>query len=100
MLYMAVATHTPQTCPVAVPEVRGHLLEVAPRIRQVLEAHGVALQGAWASRAEHAIYFLVDAPGAHQIEDAFIEMGFFQWNTITIRPVTPLEDLFASLRGS
>ncbi|MSQ40614.1 MAG: hypothetical protein EXR55_02915 [Dehalococcoidia bacterium] len=80
--------------------MRRKLLDVVPRIPHALEAHGVALQGAWASRAEHATSFLVDAPGAHQIEDAFIEMGFLRWNTITVRPVSLLEDLFASLPGS
>tara|TARA_Y100000310_G_C20270899_1_gene617963 strand:+ start:378 stop:536 length:159 start_codon:yes stop_codon:yes gene_type:complete len=51
------------------------------------------------SRAIHISYTLVDAPGAHDVEDALDELGFVTWNTVSIQPLQTIEEAMRDLAG-
>ena len=92
MLFVLVGTHDPQTCPASSEEVRQKALSMDSRLNEVMESHGVAMQGTWIDQASHTIYNVVDAPGAHEAQAALIDLGLVEWNMYDIHPVvTPGE---------
>ena len=97
MLYMSVLTHDPSTCPGAVDAVKEKALSMGPRMQEVAAANGITLHGTWVSRAGHTTYSLVDAPDAHAIERAQMELGLIEWNTATTRAVLTIEDAMKEL---
>jgi len=97
MLHMVVATHGPETCGLAVPQVRHKLIETATRLEQVAKDYGCTLEGAWTGRSNHTMYLLMDGRSAHDVEDVLVELRMVEWDTAAISPVFTLEDGIATL---
>ena len=91
MLHMAVATHSPETCAAVVPEWRDKALSAFQRMGEVTKALGITAQGTWTNMPGHTIYFLLDAPNAHVVNQMFMELHLMDWNTVVVNPVTTLQ---------
>ena len=63
----------------------------------VLQSHGCTLQGAWVSKSAHLTFMVLDAPNAHAVDDAMVDLGLAVWNTTTTYPVITLEEAVAGL---
>jgi hypothetical protein len=81
MLHMVVATHGPDTCANSVPEVA-----------EIARAGFGTVQGAWVNMSGHALYFLMDAPSAHVINQLSRDIHLMDWNTVVINPVVTLPE--------
>ena len=92
MLHIVVATHGPETCPLAVDKVRDKNIGAASRMEEVVKDYGCTLEGAWTSRASHTLYILMDGPNAHAVEDVLAELRFPEWETATITPVFTMQE--------
>ncbi|MDA0733587.1 MAG: hypothetical protein O2909_06020 [Chloroflexi bacterium] len=44
-------------------------------------------------------FLLLDAPGAHAVDDAMVDLGLAVWNTSTMYPVIPIEEGVEGLRA-
>ena len=61
------------------------------RMGEVTKALGITVQGAWVNMPGHTMYFLLDAPNAHVVNQMFAELRFMEWNTVVVNPVVTLE---------
>jgi hypothetical protein len=91
MLHLVVATHGPETCAAVVPEFKDKALSAKERMGEVTKALGITVQGAWTNMPGHILYFLLDAPNAHVVNQMFAELHLMDWNTVVVNPVITLE---------
>ncbi len=95
MLYMAVSTHGPETCPLGREDIREAAMDGARSFREIAEKHGVDVKGVWVSMAAHRTWSLCEAESAHAVEEVVVEAGMAAWNSIHIYPAASLEDTMA-----
>lgn len=81
-------------------EAKKKALAMGPKMAEVSKAHSSEIKGGWVSRANHTSYVLVDAPGAHDVEDVVWELELPHWNTVAIHPVVTVEDAMQRLAES
>ncbi len=99
MLHMVVATHGPDTCPAAVPEIRDQALGTLPKMDEVAKGLGISVQGSWANMPAHAIYILMEAPNAHVVNKWAAEVKLMNWNTVAVSPVITLDEAIGVAQG-
>jgi hypothetical protein len=74
-----------------VPELRDKALDARQRMGEVTKALGITVQGAWTNMPGHTLYFLLDAPNAHVVNQMTAELHLMDWNTVVVNPVVTLE---------
>ncbi len=97
MLYLMSLNHSPDKCPGVANEIRDRVLIAASTMTQVLQTHGCTFQGGWVSKSAHLTFILLDAPNAHAVDDAAVDLGLAVWNTNTIYPVITFEEAVGGL---
>ena len=97
---MVVATHNPETCAYASEKYRLLAVEGASKVADVAIEHGCVLQGAWANRASHTLYALMEGPNAHAVEEVLFKIRFPEWQTVRIDPVVDMGETIEDLLGS
>ena len=98
MLHMIVSSHSPETCPGVVPEIREKAKASFQKMGEVTKKLGITPQGGWLNGGGHIFFMLLDAPNAHVIEQMGSELGLGDWNTSTIYPVMTMEEAQALLQ--
>ena len=98
MLHLVVATHGPDTCPAAVPELRDKVSSNFQRMGEVTKALGITVQGVWTNMPGHTVYFLLDAPNAHVVNQMAAELHLMDWSTVVVNPVITLEQAMERLQ--
>ena len=98
MLHMVVATHGPDTCPAVIPELRDKRLAASKRMDEVTKKLGITVQGGWVNMPGHILYFMVDAPNAHVVNQMMVDLQFMEWNTVVVNPVTTMQEATARLQ--
>ena len=99
MLYMVELNHSPQQCPGVALEIRDRVLRMSDTMDQVMQRHGCTFQGGWVGKSSHVTFVLIDAPGAHAVDDAMVDLGLAVWNTSSIYPVITIQDATEGLRA-
>ena len=97
MLYFASLTHSPDKCPGVALEIRDRVVRMTSTMTEVFRTHGCAFQGGWVSKSAHLTFLVIDAPNAHAVDDALVDLGLAVWNTATIYPVVTLEEAVGGL---
>lgn len=97
MLYMLSLSHTPQQCPGVATEIRDRVVTMAATMTDVLKSHGCTFQGGWVSKSAHMTFMLIDAPNAHAVDDATVDLGLAVWNTAAFYPVITLDEAVGGL---
>ena len=99
MLYMVELDHSPQQCPGVVLEIRDRALRMSQNIEQVMQSHGCTFQGGWVGKSSHVTFVLIDAPGAHAVDDAMVDLGLAVWNTSKMYPVITIDEAVVGLKA-
>lgn len=86
---MVVVTHTAESCP-GRPE-NEHVHPCIHSMNDLLAARGIDIIGRWADPPAHVNYLVLDAPGAHVIQEILMESGLFAHTTSDIRPVLSMD---------
>jgi hypothetical protein len=81
-----------------VPEFRDKALSVKQRMGEVTKALGITVQGAWTNMPGHTVYFLLDAPNAHVVNQMAMDLHLMDWNTVVVNPVVTLEQAMERLQ--
>ena len=97
MLYMMSLSHTPQQCPGVATEIRDRVDTMFATMTDVLNSHGCTFQGGWDSKSAHMTFIVIDAPNAHALDDATVDLGLAVWNTATFYPVITLDEAVGGL---
>lgn len=98
MLYLVELNHSPQQCPGVALEIRDRVLRAAETWERVMESHGCSYQAGWVGKSSHVTFLVIDAPGAHAVDDAMVDLGLAVWNTTTMYPVITLEEAAEGLK--
>jgi hypothetical protein len=99
MLYFVELKHNPQQCPGVATEIRDRVLRMSETLEQVMQSHGCTFQGGWVGKSSHVTFVVIDAPHAHAVDDAMVDLGLAVWNTSTIYPVITIEEAAEGLRA-
>ncbi len=98
MLYMVIATHSPESCPMSNATVRQKTVVNNQKVVELTKKYNVTQQGSWTFFGGHVIYMLVDAPNAHVINQMLMELGIMEWNTVVINPVITMQEAMAAFK--
>lgn len=96
MLHMLLATHGPDTCAAAVPEIMDMAMTGFQKMDDVAKSLGITIQGSWANMPGHVIYMVVDAPNAHVVNRLARETQLMNWNTVVVTPIITLDEAVAA----
>lgn len=99
MLYIVELNHSPQQCPGVALDIRDRVLSMSDTMEKVMQSHGCVFQGGWIGKSSHVTFLLVDAPGAHAVDDAMVDLGLAAWNTSTMYPVITIDEGVEGLRA-
>lgn len=100
MLHMVVNTHGPQGCPFRGGDEAALITSALDAFTTAGGGTGVEVRGAWASRAAHEMFVLVDAPDAHTVETALLNAGLVGRTHSRVLPVVTLEDVLEAARAA
>jgi hypothetical protein len=95
MLYMVIATHTPDNCPMINQAVKNKVFTGLQKSPDVAKTLGVTQQGSWTNLLSHTIYNIVDAPNAHAITQWLNDCLMLDWNTVTVEPILVTSEIMA-----
>jgi muconolactone delta-isomerase len=98
MLHMVVATHGPESCPVVAPDSMNKASSAIKRMGEVTKALGITVQGSWTNMPGHVMYFLLDAPNAHVVNQMAMELQLMDWNTVDVNPVITVQEAMTRLQ--
>ena len=96
-MYLMSLNHSPDQCPGVVNEIRDRVVLMNSTMSEVLQTHGCTFQGAWVSKSAHQFFMLIDAPNAHAVDDATVDLGMAVWSTLTMYPVITLQEAVEGL---
>ncbi len=100
MLHMIVNTHAPESCAFRSEANRDALLGGLTALSEAATAAGASLEGAWANRAAHTAFALIEAPDAHTVDEIVGTAGLIGWTDSRVFAVATLEQVAESVRTS
>ena len=83
-LYGIYGSHTTEACPLFNEENKKLLLEVAPKFEKDANAKGIKVISMYHSGLEHTFEWIVEAEGAHVIQDLMVETKVAKFNSTKI----------------
>jgi hypothetical protein len=96
--YALLADHSPDLCPSSNAKVRARAIEgLNPdNADKVAQSLGLKiLFGPLHLDPSHRTIAVIDAPTIEAVNKWVIETGLFQWNTVEVSAVTPIEEMMA-----
>jgi len=97
--YGIYGTHTTDACPLFNEENKKLLLQVASTFEKDAELKGIKVLSMYHSGLEHTFEWIVEAPGAHAIQDLMVETKVAKFNATKIVPLRTTQNVVEYLRG-
>ena len=100
--YVLLADHSPDLCPASNAKVRARMMEgLSPEnAGKVAQSVGMeALFGPLHLDPSHRTLAIVEAPAIEAVNKWVVETGMFQWNTVEVCAVTPIEEMMPIIMG-
>jgi len=97
--YAILADHTPDVCPSSNARVRARALEgMGQLLPKLAPQAGVTFQtGPLHLDPGHRTIAVVEAPNIEAVTKLVFDIGFSQWNTVEVVPVTPTAELIGRI---
>lgn len=92
-IYGIYGAHTTEACPLFNEENRKLLLEVASTFEKDAEQKGIKVLSMYHSGLEHTFEWIVEAPGAHAIQDLMVQTKVAKFNSTKIVPLRTTQDV-------
>ena len=92
MEYVALASHTPQSCPGSNAEVRKRSEQMMGKMEELGRKHQVKLKSAHVLGPTHLTVMICEAPSIEAVRNFLQESGFIQWNDTQIYPSQTLQE--------
>ena len=99
MLHMAVVTHGPDTCPIGGPEAMEKAMASIGQMGEAAGKLGITVQGSWTNIPAHTLWFVLDAPNGHVVNQLMIALKLQEWNTIVVHPVSTLGEAVEEIKS-
>ena len=97
--YGIYGTHTTEACPLFNEENKKLLLQVASTFEQDANAKGIKIISMYHSGLEHTFEWIVEAPGAHTIQDLMVETKVAKFNATKIVPLRTTQNVVEYLQS-
>ena len=97
--YGIYGTHTTEACPLFNEENAELLLQVASTFEKDAAAKGIKILSMYHSGLEHAFEWIVEAPGAHAIQDLMVETKVAKFNATKIVPLRSTQNVVEYLQN-
>ncbi len=97
--YGIYGSHTTEACPINNKENRKLLLEVASTFEKDANAKGIKIISMYHSGFEHAFEWIVEAPGAHAIQDLMVETKVAKFTATKIVPLRTTQNVVEYLQN-
>jgi len=97
--YGIYGTHTTEACPLFNEENRKLLLEVATTFEKDANAKGIKVLSMYHSGLEHTFEWIVEASGAHVIQDLMVETKVAKFNATKIVPLRTTQSVVEYCRS-
>ena len=99
-LYGIYGSHTPEVCPIYVPDNARVFVSIAEtRPAQLAEVYGIRrIEARYHSALEHTFLWIVEAEDPYRIEAFSIDTGLASFNTVKIVPLHSFEETVQRLR--
>ncbi len=91
--YGIYGTHTTEACPLFNKENRDLLLEIASTFEKDANAKGIKVVSMYHSGLEHTFEWIVEAEGAHVIQDLMVETKVAKFNSTKIVPLRTTQNV-------
>lgn len=91
--YGIYGSHTTEACPLFNEENRKLLLQVASTFEKDANAKGIKVISMYHSGLEHTFEWIVEAPGAHTIQDLMVQTKVAKFNATKIVPLRTTQDV-------
>ncbi len=100
MLYGIYGSHTPETCPIQVPQYARVFVEISEiDPERLARTYGIRrIEAQYHSALEHTFLWIVEADRPHDIERFAIDTGLASFNTLEIVPVHTFAETVERLR--
>ena len=101
--YALISDHSPDLCPSANAKTRARMLEGLNPENAEKIARSLGLEtlfGPFHLDPSHRTLALFEAPTIEAVNKWVVETGMFQWNTVEVTAVTPLEEMMPIVLGS
>jgi uncharacterized protein with GYD domain len=101
MLYLQIAKHTAESCPMHNEKVKKVFVDSYNKMGQLAKKYGIKIVGSWAYMPEHFMVAVIDSPSLEALMKFSMEpenMAFAGYNTIETRPVMTLEEAMKLLK--
>jgi len=95
MLFMMVATHSPESCPAFNPKYRTITKNWAANAEAINKKYGIKTVGMWTDHGAHTIYGVFDAPNIEAVMGSFMEPvmhASLEYQTIRMFPILTMEE--------
>ena len=92
MEYVALARHSPESCPGSNAEVRKRAEQMMGKLEEVARKHQVKLKSAHVLGPKHLVVFIFEAPGIEVVRDFLQDSGIVQWNDTELYPSQTLQE--------
>ena len=92
-IYGIYGSHTTEACPLFNEENRKLLLQVASTFEKDANQKGIKVISMYHSGLEHTFEWIVEAPGAHVIQDLMVQTKVAKFNATKIVPLRTTQDV-------
>ena len=98
MHFVILGTHSAEVCPTSNAKTKALLLEIAPRVSELAEKHGVNIvAGPYANR-EHTLVVIAETDSAEALDSFLTDSRLPQWNTVRILPSVTMQAALQELQ--
>ncbi len=92
MMFLILATHSPDMCPLTNSKVREHVLKIVPEWKNMAERLGLRFVSDPLVNNEHMVISVVEASEVEALDEFINQSGMQQWNNVKMIPCTRIED--------
>ncbi len=92
MEYVALARHSPESCPASNAKVRERVEQATGKFEEVGRKHQVKLKSSHVKLVGHLAVFIFEAPSIEAVQNFLVEGGMVQWNDVELYPSVSMEE--------
>ena len=92
MEYVALARHSPESCPDSNAKIRERAEQMMGKLEELGRKHQVKLQSAHVLAPSHLVVFIFEAPSIEAVRGFLQESGIVQWNDIELYPSQTMQE--------
>jgi uncharacterized protein with GYD domain len=92
MLFVLLAEHTAEVCPMSNAKTRDLMLSMGPQIPGIAESSGVKMVSGPFINREHLTVAVVEADTAEAVDRFIVDSKLTHWNSVRVLPSLPIQE--------